>query len=123
MDAVSVVPVPVNEPVRSYAPGSVERARLEGRLKELAASPRELPMTIGGVRRMGGGGRVDVVQPHRHRCVLGTFGNATGEDVADAVEAALAAGPGWRGLSFEDRAAVLLKAADLLAGPWRETMA
>ncbi|WP_461010400.1 aldehyde dehydrogenase family protein, partial [Streptomyces capparidis] len=123
MDAVSVVPVPVNEPVRSYAPGSAERARLEARLKELAASPRELPMTIGGVKRMGGGERVPVVQPHRHRSVLGTYGNATDADVTDAVQAALAAGPRWRALSFEDRAAVLLKAADLLAGPWRETMA
>ncbi|PLW64962.1 1-pyrroline-5-carboxylate dehydrogenase, partial [Streptomyces sp. DJ] len=73
MDAVTQVPVPVNEPVRTYAPGSAERARLEAALKEVAGGPRELPMTIGGVRRMGGGERVDVVQPHRHAARLGTF--------------------------------------------------
>ncbi|PLW73269.1 1-pyrroline-5-carboxylate dehydrogenase, partial [Streptomyces sp. DJ] len=92
-------------------------------LKEVAGGPRELPMTIGGVRRMGGGERVDVVQPHRHAARLGTFAAATVEDARDAVEAALAAAPGWRALSFDDRAAVLLRAADLLAGPWRERMA
>ncbi|QMV23216.1 L-glutamate gamma-semialdehyde dehydrogenase [Streptomyces sp. SCUT-3] len=123
MDAVTQVPVPVNEPVRTYAPGSAERARLEAALKEVAGGPRELPMTIGGVRRMGGGERVDVVQPHRHAARLGTFAAATVEDARDAVEAALAAAPGWRALSFDDRAAVLLRAADLLAGPWRERMA
>ncbi|QMV24496.1 L-glutamate gamma-semialdehyde dehydrogenase [Streptomyces sp. SCUT-3] len=123
MDAVTQVPVPVNEPVRTYAPGSAERARLEAALKEVAGGPRELPMTIGGVRRMGGGERVDVVQPHRHAARLGTFAAATVGDARDAVEAALAAAPGWRALSFDDRAAVLLRAADLLAGPWRERMA
>ncbi|WP_404815979.1 L-glutamate gamma-semialdehyde dehydrogenase [Streptomyces thermolineatus] len=123
MDAVTQVPVPVNELVRTYAPGSAERARLEAALKEVAGGPRELPMTIGGVRRMGGGERVDVVQPHRHAARLGTFAAATVGDARDAVEAALAAAPGWRALSFDDRAAVLLRAADLLAGPWRERMA
>jgi 1-pyrroline-5-carboxylate dehydrogenase len=123
MDAVTQVPAPVNEPVHSYAPGSPERARLETRLKELAGNPVDLPMTIGGVRRMGGGERFDVVQPHNRAARLGTYGNATAEDAKDAIDAALAAAPGWRALSYDDRAAVLLRAADLLSGPWRETLA
>ncbi|MFE4370646.1 L-glutamate gamma-semialdehyde dehydrogenase [Streptomyces sp. NPDC056835] len=123
MDAVTQVPAPVNEPVHGYAPGSPELARLEVKLKELAENPVDLPMTIGGVKRMGGGERVDVVQPHNHRAVLGTFAGATQQDARDAVDAALAAAPGWRAMSFDDRAAIILRAAELLAGPWRETLA
>ncbi|MFF3764939.1 L-glutamate gamma-semialdehyde dehydrogenase [Streptomyces sp. NPDC001922] len=123
MDAVTQVPAPVNEPVHSYAPGSPERERLEAKLKELADNPIDLPMTIGGEKRMGGGERFDVVQPHNHSSRLGTFGNATEQDAQDAVDAALAAAPAWRALSFDDRAAIILKAAELLSGPWRETLA
>ncbi|MCM2576722.1 L-glutamate gamma-semialdehyde dehydrogenase [Streptomyces meridianus] len=123
MDAVTQVPAPVNEPVHTYAPGSPERARLEAKLKELAGNPIDLPMTIGGQKRMGGGERFDVVQPHNHSARLGTYGNATTQDAQDAVDAALAAAPAWRALSFDDRAAIILKAADLLSGPWRETLA
>jgi 1-pyrroline-5-carboxylate dehydrogenase len=122
LDAATTVPVPVNEPVRGYAPGSPERIGLEGRLKELAAEPVELTMTIGGRQRMGGGAPVDVVQPHRHAAVVGTLRTATADDVGAAVAAAKAAAPGWQALTFDDRAAVLLKAADLLAGPWRDTL-
>ncbi|MEV4998242.1 L-glutamate gamma-semialdehyde dehydrogenase [Streptomyces niveus] len=123
MDAVTQVPTPVNEPVHGYAPGSPERARLEAKLKELADHPVDLPMTIGGQKRMGGGERFDVVQPHNHRAVLGTYGNATVKDAQDAVDAALAAAPGWRAMAFDDRAAIILRAAELLSGPWRETLA
>ncbi|MFK4270924.1 L-glutamate gamma-semialdehyde dehydrogenase [Streptomyces milbemycinicus] len=123
MDAVTQVPVPVNEPVHTYAPGTPERARLETKLKELAQNPVDLPMTIGGEKRMGGGTRFDVVQPHNHAARLGTYANATQADARDAIDAALAAAPAWRALSFDDRAAVILKAADLLSGPWRETLA
>ncbi|MBA3620631.1 MAG: L-glutamate gamma-semialdehyde dehydrogenase [Acidothermales bacterium] len=123
MDAITEVPPPVNEPVNSYAPGSAERTRLEGKLKELTAEPVELTMTVGGERRMGGGERVDVVQPHNHQAVLGTLAHATQADARAAVDAALAAASAWRALSFDDRAAIFLKAAELLAGPWRETTA
>ncbi|MQY12170.1 1-pyrroline-5-carboxylate dehydrogenase 1 [Streptomyces sp. RB5] len=123
MDAVTQVPVPANEPVHSYAPGSAERGRLEARLKELAENPADLPMTIGGVERMAGGEPFRVVQPHDHAAVLGTSANATQADARDAIDAALAAAPAWRAMSFDDRAAIILKAADLLAGPWRETLA
>ncbi|MFD8345878.1 L-glutamate gamma-semialdehyde dehydrogenase [[Kitasatospora] papulosa] len=123
MDAVTQVPAPVNEPVHSYAPGTAERARLEAKLKELAENPIDLPMTIGGEKRMGGGERVDVVQPHNHKAVIGTFAGATEQDAQDAVDAALAAAPAWRAMSFDDRAAIILRAAELLSGPWRETLA
>jgi 1-pyrroline-5-carboxylate dehydrogenase len=122
MDAVTSVPTPVNEPVRQYAPGSAERARLEGRLKELAADQVELTMTIDGEQRLGGGTPIDTVQPHRHAHVLGTMRNATAADVTAAVDASLAAHRDWSRLSYDDRAAVFLKAADLLAGPWRDTI-
>ncbi|MFE7530504.1 L-glutamate gamma-semialdehyde dehydrogenase [Kitasatospora sp. NPDC057542] len=122
MDAVTEVPVPVNEPVHAYAPGSPERDRLVRRLDELAAEQVPLPMTVGGEQRFGGGERIEVVQPHHHAAKLGVLGNATREDARAAVDAALAAGRQWRSLSFDDRAAVFLRAADLLAGPWRETL-
>ena len=119
MDAVTQVPTPVNETVLDYAPGSPERAQLEVALVQLGNEPVELPHTIGGKRVMGGGKKVDVRQPHAHRKVLGTLKNATLSDSRAAVDAAKAAAPGWRELSFDDRAAILLKAAELLSGPWR----
>ncbi|SNS92858.1 1-pyrroline-5-carboxylate dehydrogenase [Asanoa hainanensis] len=122
MDAVFTTPEPRNEPVRDYAPGSAERDSLQRRLAELAGERLELTMTIDGVRRMGGGDAIDVVQPHRHRHVLGVTHNASNADAQAAVTAAKAAAPMWRSLSYEDRAAVFLRAADLLAGPWRDTL-
>src|SRR5512146_3499031 len=122
MDAVTRVPAPVNEPVRQYQPGSADRAMVEARIKELAGQRADLTMTIGGRQVMGGGARVPVVAPHAFRRVLGEMGNATDDDVAAAIDAARAAAPGWRALSFDDRAAVFLRAADLLAGPWRATL-
>src|SRR6266496_3477071 len=122
MDAVTNVPPPVNEPIRQYAPGSPDRAVLEARVKEMAGERAELTMTAGGRQHMGGGDRVQVVQPHNHRHVLGEFGNVTDQDVSAAINAARAAAPGWRALSYDDRAAIFLKAAELLAGPWRATI-
>jgi len=122
MDAVTNVPPPVNEPIRQYPPGSADRAALEHKVKELAGERADLTMIIGGQRRAGEGEPVDVVAPHNHRQVLGSLRNATDADVAAAIEAAAVAAPGWRALSFDDRAAILLKAADLLAGPWRATI-
>jgi 1-pyrroline-5-carboxylate dehydrogenase len=122
MDAVSRTPVPVNEPVRQYQPGSHERAVLESKIKELAGQRAELTMTIGGRQQMPPGDLIDIVEPHNNKHVLGQLGNATDVDVAAAIYAAKQAAPGWRALSFEDRAAVFLKAAELLAGPWRATL-
>jgi 1-pyrroline-5-carboxylate dehydrogenase len=122
MDGITRVPAPRNEPVLTYAPGSPERAALQGRLTELAAEPLELTMTLGERRRLGGGERFDVVQPHRHAAVLGTAAHATHADAEEAVRCAKQAAPAWRELSFDDRAAVFLKAAELLSGPWRQTL-
>jgi len=122
MDAVTRTPVAANEPIRSYAPGSAERAGLEKRLVELASERIDLPGTIGGVPRMGSGEAIDVVQPHARHHVLGTLRGGTREDATAAMTAAKAAAPGWRDLSYDDRAAIFLKAADLLSGPWRDTL-
>ncbi len=122
MDAAFAVPEPRNEPPRAYAPGSAERSSLERRLGELAAQRLDLTMTIGGQQRMGDGTEIGVVQPHKHGHVLGVTHNATNDDAAAAVAAAKKAAPGWRDLPYAERAAVFLRAADLLAGPWRDTL-
>ncbi len=122
MDAITDVPVPANEPVHAYGPGSAERAALETRIKELSGASLDLTMTIGGERRMAGGAPIDVVQPHNHAAVLGRTADATAADVRAAVDAALEAAPRWRALPFEERAAVFLRAAELLSGPWRATL-
>jgi 1-pyrroline-5-carboxylate dehydrogenase len=123
MDAITQVPTPVNEPIHDYAPHSPERARLRAELASLADHPIDLPHVIGGKHRMGDGERVDVVQPHRHAATLGTLTNAGHADATAAIEAAMAAKKEWAALPFDERAAVFLRAADLLAGPWREKIA
>jgi 1-pyrroline-5-carboxylate dehydrogenase len=122
MDAITSTPPPRNEPVRDYAPGSPERASLQAALAELGGQQHELTVTIDGRRHMPGGPRIDVVAPHDHGHVLGTYANAGHEDAKAAVEAALRAAPVWRAMSFDERAAVVLRAADLLSGPWRDRM-
>lgn len=122
MDAVFSVPEPRNEPVRPYEPGGTDRDRLQRRLVELANDRIDLPMTIAGEQRMAGGVSIDVVQPHRHAHVLGVTAHATHDDARAAVQAAKDAAPGWRALPFAERAAIFLRAADLLAGPWRDTL-
>ncbi len=122
MDAVTRTPMPANEPVRQYQPGSHERAALESKIKELAGQRTELTMTIGGQQQMATGEPNDVVQPHNRRHVLGRLGNATNVEVAAAIYQAKQAAPGWRALGFDDRAAIFLRAAELLAGPWRATL-
>ena len=122
IDASTQVPTPVNEPVLTYAPGSPERAELELTLARMQADKLELTQTIGGWETMGGGRRIDVVQPHARRHVLGTMKNATAADARSAVAAAKAAAPDWRALPYDERAAVFLRAAELLSGPWRQTL-
>ncbi|GAA4155975.1 L-glutamate gamma-semialdehyde dehydrogenase [Actinomadura keratinilytica] len=122
MDAVTNVPEPVNEPVKPYPPGSPERAALEAKIKELGDAETELTMTIGGERRLGGGEPIDVVEPHDRAHVLGRMGNATDDDVRAAIDAAREAAPAWRAMPFDDRAAILLRAAELASGPWRATL-
>jgi 1-pyrroline-5-carboxylate dehydrogenase len=122
MDGITTVPEPVNEPNLTYAPGSPERAALEAKLVELQANTTALTATIGGERVNGGGAEVPVVQPHNRQHALGVMRNSTQKDARAAIAAATEAAPAWRSLSFDDRAAVLLKAADLLSGPWRQIL-
>ncbi len=122
MDAVSQVPLPRNEPIRPYPPGSPELASLQRALADLAGTERELPMVVGGRSMMGSGDAMAVVQPHNRHHVLGRLRDTTTEDATRAVAAAKEAAPAWRELSFDDRAAILLRAADLLAGPWRDRL-
>src|SRR5688572_2913633 len=102
------VPIPVNDPVRPYTPGSAERASIKARLTEMAGETIDIPIVIGG-RDIQTGRTADVVMPHDHHHVLGRCHQATPELVTQAVDAALAAHREWSGWSFDDRAAVLLK--------------
>jgi 1-pyrroline-5-carboxylate dehydrogenase len=122
MDAITYSPHPVNEPNLTYAPGSSERTALELELKRQKDQQVDLTATIGGKKRMGGGAETLVVEPHDHQHVLGVLKNATRADAKAAVAAAQQAAPGWRALPLDERAAILLKAADLLAGPWRQRL-
>ena len=122
MDAITSPPVPRNEPQRTYAPGAPERASLQAALAEMGGRRHELTMTIDGREHMPAGARFDVVAPHHHKHVLGAAATAGHEDAKAAVEAALRAAPAWRALPFEERATVLLRAADLLSGPWRDRL-
>ena len=124
MDAQTSVPQPVNEPVLGYAPGSPERAALEVRLAELSgAAPVALDAMIGGEWRPGTGeDSFEVTMPSDHGHVLGRVQQAGAEDARAAIDAALAAAPAWAGLPFDERAAIFLRAADLIAGPYRATL-
>jgi 1-pyrroline-5-carboxylate dehydrogenase len=122
MDVISTVPPPLNEPTLDYAPDSPERALLQQRLSELQKEQLELTATIGGEQRWGRGPEYEVVQPHNHHHVLGVTKGTTTADTKLAIAAAADAAPSWRAMSFDDRASIFLKAAELLAGPWRQTL-
>ena len=122
MNGVTKVPAPLNEPVKDYAPASPERAELVGVLERIGSERIDLPSTIGGVKVMGSGEDVRVVAPHAHATVLGVLRDSDAGDARRAIAAAKAAAPMWADVSYDDRAAVLLKAANLLAGPWRATL-
>ncbi|MBB6405148.1 L-glutamate gamma-semialdehyde dehydrogenase [Arthrobacter sp. AZCC_0090] len=121
MDAVTTTPAPINEPVLSYAPNSPERAALTEQIATLSKEQRSLKAYIGGWVE-GSGDEVHVVQPHNHSHVLGVLRNSTQDDTKKAISAAAEAAPAWRSLPFDERASVFLKAADLLAGPWRQKL-
>jgi 1-pyrroline-5-carboxylate dehydrogenase len=122
MDAITSPPHPVNEPNLTYAPGSPEREDLLAELARMEKRQHTFRAHIGGRKRNGGGAEIQVVQPHDHAHVLGTMKNSTTKDAEAAVKAATAAAVDWRNMPFDERCAVLLKAADLLAGPWRQRL-
>ena len=115
------VPAAVNEPIKSYAPGSPEKADLKARLASMAGETVDIGIVIGG-KELRTGDTSKVTMPHAHQHVLGEFHHATTRHVHDAIAAATAAQRDWANWAWEDRAAVFLKAADLLAGPWRSTL-
>src|SRR3979490_1835268 len=115
------VPTPVNEPVRQYAPGDPNRKTLKARLGELTDARTEVPMQIGGERRWGAS-RADIRSPHRHELAIAEYAVGSDKDFSDAIDAALKARKAWAAPSYHERAAVLLRAAALLAGPWRDTV-
>ncbi len=119
--AVRRVPPPVNEPVRNYTPGSPERAELQQRLESMAAERVEIPVIIGG-REIRTGDTAPVVMPHDHAHVLADCHRATAEHARQAVAAAREAQREWANWAWEDRAAVFLKAAELLSTTWRATL-
>ena len=112
---------PVNEPIRSYAPGSPEKASLKARLAAMATDAIDIPLIIGG-QEIRTGDLGHAVMPHDHKHVLATYHQARPKDVAAAIAAARAAKAEWASWAWEDRAAVFLKAADLLATTWRDTL-
>ena len=118
---VRAVPAPVNEPVKSYAPGSPERAELRARLGSMAAERAEIPLVVGG-RRVHTGDVQQVTNPCAHREVLAEFHRAREQDVRQAVDAARDAHREWANWAWEDRAAVFLRAAELLATTRRQTV-
>ena len=115
------VPPPVNEPIKSYAPGSAERAELKARLKQMSGEKVDIPLIIGG-HEVHTGRKSKVIMPHDHRHVLGEYHNADKAHIEQAVSAATAARAEWGNWAWEDRAAVFLKAAELLATTWRQTL-
>jgi 1-pyrroline-5-carboxylate dehydrogenase len=115
------VPKAVNEPVRNYAPGSAEKASLQKTIEELRAKVLDIPMFIGGKEiRTGNTGKLSC--PHDHQHHLGNYHKGTKEHVTQAIQAALTAREQWTALSWEHRAAIFLKAADLAAGPYRNRL-
>ena len=121
INGVRRVPPPVNEPIKSYAPGSPEKAELKRRLTEMAADVADIPAVIGG-QEIRTGDTVDVRSPHNHQHVLGRFHKVKPEHVTQAIAAAAEAQKEWASWRWEDRAAVMLRAAELLATTWRSTM-
>ena len=112
------VPAPVNEPILGYAPGSKERELLKAALAEGRAQTIDIPMYIGG-KEVHTQNKGKVTPPHDHQHVLANFSKGDKSHVIQAIDAALAAKANWENLAWEHRAAIFLKAADLIAGPYR----
>lgn len=120
-NAIFNVPVAGNEPVKSYAPGTVERAELQAELNKMLSEQVEVPMYIGS-EEVKTGNLKPMVQPHDHQHILGHYHQGTEEHINQAIDAALDAREEWANTPWEVRASIFLKAAELLAGPYRQKM-
>lgn len=120
-NAILRTPKPINEPILSYAPGTSERQKLTVALKEMSETVIDIPLVIGGKDiRTGNTGKV--VMPHEHSKIMATYHKAGPEEVRKAIDAAMAAQDGWRAMRWEERCAIFLKAAELLATKYRYQM-
>jgi 1-pyrroline-5-carboxylate dehydrogenase len=115
------IPIPSNEPIRSYAPGTSERTSLKSKMAAMSAEKIEIPIVIGG-KEIRTGDTATQVMPHRHAHVIATWHKAGAKEVEQAIKAAMDARREWASWQFEDRASVFLRAADLLAATWRDTI-
>ncbi|HCK90729.1 MAG TPA: 1-pyrroline-5-carboxylate dehydrogenase, partial [Gemmatimonadetes bacterium] len=121
MNGAPPIPPPVNEPILTYASGTFERAELKTELEAQSATVVDIPLVIGG-EEIRTGNTSNVVMPHLHSHILATFHKAGKEEIGQAVSAAAEAHHEWSTTRWEDRAGVFLRAADLLAGPWRQKL-
>ncbi|MBL6875693.1 MAG: L-glutamate gamma-semialdehyde dehydrogenase [Chitinophagales bacterium] len=115
------VPKPVNEPVKAYAPGSPERKSIKKTLRDLKSKTIDIPMVIGG-KDIFTDNKISMHPPHERKHLLGTYSKGTANHVQQAIDAAMEAKPQWEALPWEEKAAIFLKAADLLAGPYRDLL-
>jgi 1-pyrroline-5-carboxylate dehydrogenase len=115
------VPKALNEPYYSYAPGTPERKALKAALAEAKSKQVDIPMTIGG-KKIREGNRISIHPPHEIKHTLGHYYKAEAEHVQQAIDAAMTAKKGWEAMPWQDRAAIFLKAAELLTGPYRQKM-
>ncbi|MCB1035974.1 MAG: aldehyde dehydrogenase family protein, partial [Acidobacteria bacterium] len=120
-NSIAPVPGPANEPVRKYGPGSSEKKALKQRLQAMLGDQPDIPVIIGG-REVRTGNVARAICPHDHQKVLATYHQAGAPEVEQAVAASQEAWKEWSEWPWEDRAAVFLKAAELLSGPWRDTL-
>ena len=115
------VPVAVNEPIKNYASGSAERKEVQAMLKELRSKELDIPMYIGD-KEVRSENKIRLAPPHDHKHTLGHFHKSDKIHVTQAIDAALAAKEKWANLSWEHRASIFLKAAELIAGPYRSKL-
>ncbi|MCX6352657.1 MAG: aldehyde dehydrogenase family protein, partial [Bacteroidetes bacterium] len=115
------VPIAVNEPVKQYAPNSPETALLKEALAWVNNNMVDVPMYIGS-KEIRDGKRIEITPPHNHKKVIGCFYKSEKQHITQAIDAALAAREAWANMPWQNRAAIFLKAADLLTGPYRYKM-